>query len=286
MKTPAISKREFLKLSVTGLAGAYVSTSAAAGFAPERKKIPLGLQLYSLRKECAKDLEGTIAAVGKMGYKGVEFAGYHGRDAKTLRKLLDDAGLKCCGTHTALDTLLGDKLAQTIEFNKTLGNEYLIVPSLQLKYQKSKEAWQQAADRFNEVLPKATAENMRIGYHNHGVEFTPINGEMPWDIFFNRAKKDVLIQYDIGNAAHAGADAPTYLKKFPGRVASVHVKPYSKVNPDALIGDDEMPWSEIFKLCEGISGVKWYIIEYERENEPALVSVEKLRKILCDLGKC
>ena len=107
MKTPPISKRDFLKLSVTGLAGACLSANGASGFAPERKRIPVGLQLYSLRKECAKDLEGTIAAVGKMGYTGVEFAGYHGRDARTLRKLLDEAGLQCCGTHTALETLPG-----------------------------------------------------------------------------------------------------------------------------------------------------------------------------------
>src|SRR4051812_14480852 len=107
MKTPPISKRDFLKLSVTGLAGACLSANAASGFAPDRRRIPMALQLYSLRKECAKDLEGTIAAVGKMGYKGVEFAGYHGRDAKTLRKWLDDANLQCCGTHTGLETLLG-----------------------------------------------------------------------------------------------------------------------------------------------------------------------------------
>ena len=280
------SRRDFLKMTAATLAGACVTAPAAESFAPERKRIPLGLQLYSLRKECAKDLEGTIAAVGKMGYKGVEFAGYYGRDAKTLRKLLDDAGLKCCGTHIALDTILGDALPKTIEFNKTLGNEYLMVPSLPGKYQKTKEGWQQAADLFNQTVDKAQAEGMRIGYHNHGVEFTPIDGEMPWDIFFNRARKDVLIQYDIGNAAHAGADARVYLKKFPGRVASVHVKPYSKSNPNALIGADEMPWPEIFNLCEKVSGVKWYIIEYERENEPPLVSVDKLRKILCDMGKC
>ena len=97
------------------------------------------------------------------------------------------------------------------------------MPSLPRNIARPKESWQQAADAFNEILPRATKENMRIGYHNHGVEFTPIDGEMPWDIFFSRAHKDVLIQYDIGNAAHADADARVYLKKYPGRVASVHV---------------------------------------------------------------
>ena len=73
-------------------------------------KIPFGLQLYSVRNECAKDLPGTLSAVAKMGYKAVEFAGYHGRDAKTLRKMLDDLGIKCCGTHLSIDALLGDPL--------------------------------------------------------------------------------------------------------------------------------------------------------------------------------
>jgi hypothetical protein len=99
------------------------------------------------------------------------------------------------------------------------------------------------------------------------------------------AKKEVVIQYDIGNAAEAGADARVYLKKKPGRVASVHVKPFSKSKPDALIGDDELPWPEIFKLCETVAGVEWYIMEYEREAEPPLVSVDKLLQIMRRMGK-
>src|SRR5436190_16076578 len=131
MKSQSLSRREFLSIAGTTTIG--VASLPTTVFGQEDyggKKIPWGLQLYSVRNECAKDLVGTVTAVAKMGYKGVEFAGYYGRDAKTLRKLLDDVGLKCCGTHTALDTLLGDTLAKTIEFNKTLGNTFLIVPSL------------------------------------------------------------------------------------------------------------------------------------------------------------
>src|SRR5438046_2699479 len=125
MKKRSISRRQFIKTS--GGALAIMGMPAADLLAAESyggNKIPFGLQLYSVRNECAKDLVGTVTAVGKMGYKAVEFAGYHGRDAKTLRKLLDDVGLKCCGTHIGLETLLGDKLPQTIEFNKILGNKF------------------------------------------------------------------------------------------------------------------------------------------------------------------
>jgi len=63
-----------------------------------------------VRDVAAKDVPGTIEAVAKMGYQGVEFAGYYGRKAEDLRKILDQNNLKCCGTHTGIDTLKGDAL--------------------------------------------------------------------------------------------------------------------------------------------------------------------------------
>ena len=85
-------------------------------------KIPIALQIYSVRKEAEQDLAGVLAAVAKMGYEGVEFAGYYGHSAQDIRKMLDDNGLKCCGGHLGIDTLLGDALPATIEFQQTLGN--------------------------------------------------------------------------------------------------------------------------------------------------------------------
>jgi len=245
MKTQSISRREFLK---TTAAVAVAATTPGDLFAAGEyggNKIPFGLQLYSVRNECAKDLDGTVAAVAKMGYKAVEFAGYYGRGAKALRKLLDDVGLKCCGTHIGLDTLLGDNLPKTVEFNHTLGNRFLIVPSLPEKYTKTHQGWLEAADVFSGIADKVKPHGMKVGYHNHNIEFEPIGGEIPWDTFFRRAKKEVVIQFDTGNGAAVGGDPVIYLKKFPGRVASVHVKPYSKSKPNALIGDDEpsLEWS-------------------------------------------
>src|SRR6266568_9419529 len=157
MKTQPISRREFLQTSATAAAAAFAATTPINLFAADSyggNKIPFALQLYSVRNECAKDLDGTVAAVAKMGYKAVEFAGYYGRDAKSLRKLLDDLGLKCCGTHIGLDTLLGDNLPKTVEFNHTLGNPFLIVPSLPGKYTKNRQSWQEAADLFSELADK------------------------------------------------------------------------------------------------------------------------------------
>jgi len=287
MKSQTISRRAFLKTGATAAAlmGAH-STTLLAAESYGGNTIPFGLQLYSVRDECAKDLVGTVTAVAKMGYKGVEFAGYHGRDGKTLRKLLDDVGLKCCGTHIALDTLLGDNLGKTLEFNQILGNQFLIVPSLPGKYTKTHQGWLDAAAVFNEVADKVKAQGMRVGYHNHNIEFKMLEGEVPWDTFFNRTKKEVVIQFDMGNGVAEGGDPLVYLKRKPGRVASVHVKPYSKARANALIGDDEQDWPEIFRLCETVAGVEWYIIEYEKDAYPPLVSVEKTLQVMKRWGKC
>ena len=249
--------------------------------------IPIAAQLYSVREECAKDLPGTLAAVAKMGYVGVEFAGYHGRSAKDLRKLLDDNGLVCCGTHIGLETLLGDELRKTVEFNKVLGNKFLIVPGLAEERRNSRKAWQETAKVFNEIADKLKPLGMRTGYHNHTIEFKPMDGELPWDTFFGNTKKEVVMQFDTGNAAHGGSDALPFLRRYPGRAAAVHLKPYSKARGsfDPVIGEDDLPWKEIFKVCETTGGTEWYIVEYESSAYPPLVAMEKCLQNLKKMGK-
>lgn len=291
MNTSSVSRREFLKQTTVTAVAACATSAPASLFAATGyggRKIPIALQLYSVRTECAKDLPATITAVAKMGYQGVEFAGYYGRDARTLRQMLDDAGLKCCGTHLSLDTLLGDQLAKTVEFNQTLGNRFLIVPSLPERYTKTHQGWQEAARQFNELADAVKPHAMRVGYHNHTIEFTPLDGELPWDTFFGHTKREVIMQFDTGNAMYGGGHALEFLKKYPGRAASMHVKPYSKTKPNALLGDpeDELPWPEIFHLAETTGKTEWYIMEYESDAYPPLVSVEKTLEVMRKWGKC
>jgi sugar phosphate isomerase/epimerase len=286
MTTTQFSQRDFLKVTAASAAAVGASTLLSSLQAADKKKIPIALQLYSVRAECEKDLPGTIAAVAKIGYRAVEFAGYYGRDAQTLRKLLDDHGLKCCGTHIGLDTLLGDNLTKTLEFNQTLGNRFLIVPGLAEKYTRTRQAWQDAAAIFNELADKVKPLGMRVGYHNHTIEFKALDAELPWDTFFGKTKKDVVMQFDTGNAMEGGGDATVYLKRYPGRAATVHAKPFSKAKPNALMGDDELPWPVIFDLCETIGGTEWYIVEYESDAYPPLVSVQKTFEVLKKWGKC
>jgi sugar phosphate isomerase/epimerase len=135
MNTPSYNRRDFLKAgAATAALAATASLPGARGLlAAENygpKKLPFAIQLYTVGGAFRTDPDGTLAQLAAMGYKGVEFAGYPpGRDAKAIRKMLDDNGLKAVGTHIGLNTMQGDALAATIEFNQTIGNTRLGVSS-------------------------------------------------------------------------------------------------------------------------------------------------------------
>lgn len=235
-------------------------------------KIPVGVQLYSVREDCARDLPGVLAAIKKMGYDGVEFAGYHGYEAKELRRMLDDLGLKCCGAHIGLDQLTGDALPRTAEFHQALGNKYLVVPWIPAEQRNSRAAWLATAELFNQIADRLEPYGLLTGYHNHTEEFQPVDGEVGFDLFVSHTRPTVIMQLDIGNAMHGGADALDYLRRYPGRAITIHLKEYSATNQDALLGQGDVDWAEVLKLCAG-KGTEWYIIEQESYPVSPLESI-------------
>jgi sugar phosphate isomerase/epimerase len=184
---------------------------------------------------------------------------------KRWRKLLDDAGLEACGSHIRLEAMQGDTLEKTIEFNKTIGKHTPHRAEPGRKYTASKKSLEDAADAFNEIADKLKPHGMRTGFHCHPGEFRMIDGESVWDIFFSRAKKDVIMQCDLGHMGTAGVDPVNYMTKYPGRASSVHVKPSAKIKRGGLVGDadDDLKWPEIFKACETLGGTEWYVVEYD-----------------------
>lgn len=276
-----LSRRGFFKIGAAGIAAACTAQKLAVAAA----KVPIGLQLYSVRREFGKDQASVLAAVAKMGYQGVEFAGYFNRTAEDLRKMLDDNGLKCCGTHLSLDALMGDNLGKTIDFNKTLGNSLLIVPGFSPRRSGTRQAWVENARTFTNLAEKVKPHGMRVGFHNHVAEFTPLDGERPFDIFFANTPKDVVMQVDVGTAVEAGVDPVALFKKYPGRAASIHVKEFSKSNPKAYVGDGDAKWREIFTELEDQKATEWYIVEYEIEGMPPMESVSLCLQNLRKMGK-
>ena len=247
-------------------------------------RIPIGVQLYSVRDDCARDLPGTLAAVAKMGYEAVEFYNYYGRPAQEIRKLLDDLGLKCCGTHTGLPTLLGDALPRTIEYNQIVGNPYLVAPSLPEDRRNSAAAWRDTGRLFAELAEQVKPYGMKVGYHNHNIEFKPLEGALPFDLFFGAAGPDVIMQVDVGNAMHGGGDPVACLRNYPGRATTVHIKEYSK-DQMALVGEGEANLAEVFALCETTGGTQWYIVEQETYSHPPMECIRLCLENLRRMGK-
>ncbi|MEE3259603.1 MAG: sugar phosphate isomerase/epimerase [Candidatus Latescibacterota bacterium] len=248
-------------------------------------RIPIALQLYSIREDCARDLEGSIESVAEMGYEGVEFAGYYERDADELKGLCDAHGLQIVGTHIGLDTLLGDALEGTMAFNKTLDNRYLIVPGLAEERRNSRAAWLATAGLFDEIATRLEPHDMQTGYHNHHIEFQNLEGELPWDTFFGNTRQEVVMQLDTGNMYHGGAAPVGFLAKYPGRSQLVHLKEYSSSNDQALIGEGEVEWARVFEICESSGSTEWYIVEQESYAHPPLECVERCLRNLQQMGK-
>ena len=266
----SLSRRDFIVTTAASAALAAVGTGCRETKVG-RPRIPVGVQLYSVRADCAEDLPGTIAAVAKMGYDGVEFAGYYERTAEDLRRILDDNGLKCCGTHTGMDTLSDQNLAATIEFNQVLGNRFLIVPYLEAD---SRDAWLKIAGQFNILADKVKPHGMWVGYHSHAGDFKAIDGQMPWDLLFGNTKSDVVMQIDTGNTMDGGGDPIALLKRYPARSLTIHLKEHSATNSSAILGEGDVKWQEVFSLCETTGRTQWYIIEEEKDAYPPLKAVE------------
>jgi sugar phosphate isomerase/epimerase len=257
-----IQRRKFLQLTAATALGIGVAGCTTGPFA--RKKIPVGVQLYSVREDCKKDFPGTIAAIAKMGYAAVEFAGYWNYSAPEIRKMLDDNGLIACGSHTPYENVQPDKLQATIEFNKILGNHFIIVPDMSGS---SRKFWLDRANQFNGLADQLAPLGLSIGYHSHFHDFHPVDGEYPWDIFGENTDAKVILQLDTSNCVDGGGDPLTELKKFPGRTRTIHIKPNGG-GAEAVIGEDKIDWPPIFEWCETRGGTKWFVMEHETSKQP------------------
>jgi sugar phosphate isomerase/epimerase len=270
------NRREFL--GAAALSAAALLAVPATVHASARRKIPIGVQLYSVRTDFNNDVPGTLAGIKKIGYDGVEFAGYagYGDNAKGLRQLLDDNGLKVCGTHMqgALKDVADDQLDKTIEFNEVIGNNKLIVAMLHGL--NTPDDWTKQADVFSGIAEKLKPHNMRIGYHNHLQEFTPLSdGRMPEDVFFDKASLDVFAELDIGHCAHAGADPAAVLKRMGSRIINVHVKDWIPETKGDIVGEGIVKWPGVIDACEADDGLQWYIIEEESRKFPKLDGIAR-----------
>jgi len=267
----SISRRSFLSLA----GGASLALAAQKG-----KRIPVGLELYSVRDELTKDLMATVRAVAKMGYEVVEFYSPYYQwtpdYAKEVRKLLDDLGIRCLSTHNGSNAFTPQGIDKAIELNKILGAKYIVmasagnVPGL--------DGWKTVADRLTQSSEKLKSVGMFAGFHNHKSEFLPIDGKRPMDVLATDTPKDVTLQLDVGTCVDAGADPVAWIKSNPGRITSIHCKDWSASDGkgySVLFGEGDAPWLKIIEAAESTGGVEYYLIEQEGSRYPSLETAER-----------
>ncbi len=269
-QTLPLHRRDFLRL---GAAAALLPASITA--TAKWKKIPIATQAWCVRKQMKDDIAGTLQAVAHLGYQGIELENAFGKSGADWRNHLDASGLKACGFHHSLSELRGDKLKASIEFNQAIGNRNLIIRSLPKEVYNSKELLTKTATEINEIAEKIKGAGLRIGYHNHTTDFNKLGADYWWNVFADQTKKNVILQFDTGNASEMeGVTVLDFLKRNKGRTVSMHVKPFSKKSPNAFLGDDELDWPQIMKTVETVGGLEWYIIEYERDAFPPLEALK------------
>jgi sugar phosphate isomerase/epimerase len=263
----ALTRRSFLELAAPlALAMPLAACRhAAPGTSPSRR-IPIAVQLYSVRDDCKADFDAALAKVAAMGFAGVEFAGYYGYADRgpVLRKRLDSLGLKAAGTHIQLSTLQGDALKKTIDFHQAIGCRFLVVPS-NADFT-NPEKCKALADTFNEVAATLKPLKMACGYHNHTGEFKKDGDKTFWDLFAERTTKDVILQQDCGWTFAAGFDPVEYVRKYPGRTRSAHFKPTVKKEDTVrkpILGQDAVDWKAVYASCASVGGTEWIVVEQE-----------------------
>lgn len=258
-------------------------------------KIPVALEMFSVRNTLAKDFIGTLEAVKSYGYEAVEFAGVYPHDAKFIADALKSTDLYCCSWHVGYDLLLGsdEKLKETIEYHQTAGNNYLIVPWIPEDWINTLDAVKATGEKFNKLSETLKQYGMYTGYHNHNSEFKKLDGSdlTTWSALREYTNNDFVMQLDTGNALSGDADVNGELLKAAGRSQIVHLKPYSKKNGFAtMIGneDDDIDYKTILTFCKEKGGTHMYVIEYESEElytdmDGVKIAIERLKSLYGNL---
>jgi len=253
---------------------------AGASFLPsiinDKEKVTLGIQLYSVRDDMTKDPAGTLQKLAEMGYKYVEHAGYkngkfYGFSIQDFKKILSDNGLIMESGHNFLGANqwnksthdFTDEWKKTIEDSKAVGMKYLISPGVDESLCSNMNDFRHYMDMFNKTGALCKKNGLHFAYHNENYEFNhSLDGTLLYDLLLQSSDKNLVWQQiDIGNMYEPGGRAMDYLKKYPGRFFSMHVKDEMKKEPPPQKGNQY----ESCLLGKGVIAVK-QIVEYARKS--------------------
>lgn len=295
--TSPLSRRAFcasaaaaaaLAVMPTGSARASTLSNAELRRAALRatKAYPIGLELYSVRRELARDLPATLRAVSQMGYQVVEFyAPYLGWTipyAKDVRTQLDDLGLRCYSTHNPSASLMpGDTRNKAIEINQVLGARHIIMASPPPNTA-TLDDWKRVSGQLTDASAQLAPHGLLAGFHNHRIEWNALDGgQRVMDVIATNTPPEFVLQLDVGTCLEAGQDPVAWIKAHPGRIRSVHLKDWAP-GTDAdekgyrvLFGEGVAPWKEILAAAESTGGVEFYLMEQEGSRYSELETAQR-----------
>jgi sugar phosphate isomerase/epimerase len=284
-----LSRRTFLVSAGAGLAAGSFMTRA---FANHHEKIPLGIQLWTVKDEAAKDLEGTLRKVYAAGFREIEFAGFYDKPAADVGKLMKDIGFSLVSMHAGAGDI-AKKGAGILADAKTLGLRYIVCSSPAVSPEKDKLPWEEKmkavdladwkwnADLFNKFGKQVSEAGMTFGYHNHSAEFKKFDGKTAFDHLYEMTDpKFVKIELDVGWVQVAQQDPIAILNKYQDRVVALHVKDVSKREsadkdpPSVALGEGVIDWKAVIGTAKK-HGTKAFFYEQEAPfTRPILDSVK------------
>jgi hydroxypyruvate isomerase len=268
------NRRNFLvtsgfALSTVALGTLALPRSARPAPAPGPSLGPVGVQLYTVRKAMQSDFEGTLQKVAAIGYKQVEFAGLFGHSSSEVRSMLDRLGLTAPSMHVPFESL-DTGWDTVIDDAHHLGCRHVIVPSIPGALRASLDDYRRVADKFTRGAEAAAKANLRFAYHNHDIDFAPLDRLLPFDVLLDATDpKLVGFELDLYWIVRSGQDPLRYFNRWPGRCKLVHVKD-TKGAPEhrmTEVGSGIIDWPPLLARARS-AGVEHFVVEEDDAAEP------------------
>jgi sugar phosphate isomerase/epimerase len=269
-------KQFFLSLFLTAVGACILAIAATAapqaGIGPSFTG-PIGLELYSLRAEFAKDLPATLDKVRSFGIKNVELAGTYNLSPGQFKEMLAARGLKPISSHFPYERFRDDAEGVAKDA-KALGLQYAGCAWIPHTGDFDEKTCHAAAAVFNRAGETLAKQGLKFFYHTHGYEFQPYSQGTLFDLLMAETKPEfVRYQMDIFWIVHPGQDPVKLLEKYGSRFELMHLKDmkkgtqgdltgHSDVTNDVTLGTGQIDLPAILKAAKR-AGVKWYFIEDE-----------------------
>lgn len=264
-----MDRRAFLGQAALLAAPFAAPRSLRALGSPPASLDKIGLQLYTVRQAMEQSVERTLLQVAEIGYKEVEFAGYFNRPPRAIRQLLDRNDLKAPSAHVGLDVLRTGWYRRLNEAAE-MGHKWLVVPSLPESERDSLDAIKRTAELLNRAATDAKTYKIRVGFHNHDVEFTEVEGRRIFDVLLEETDAELVdFEMDLYWITKAGADPFDYFTRFPGRFPLVHVKDSSGAPAHRMteVGKGAIDFKRLF-AARRQAGMKHFFVEHDNPADP------------------